>query len=103
MQADPINPKLKLPGTKRLKLKCDEPLSSFSSIKPTLNRPGSKRLKLRCDEVLSSFAFKFSLRRYTKEAGKAFDDKKFGEKTRLYDGAEALEAGANTRSLFSST
>jgi hypothetical protein len=38
VQVDPIKPKLKLPGTKHLKLKCDEPLSNF--------------------------AFKFNLRRY---------------------------------------
>ena len=30
MQADPIKPKLKLPGTKRLKVKHDEPLSKFA-------------------------------------------------------------------------
>ena len=40
MQLDPINPKLKAPGTKRLTLECDEPPSNF--------------------------AFKFNLRRYTK-------------------------------------
>jgi len=34
-------------------------------IKPTLKAPGSKRLKLNCDELLSSFAFKFNVRRYT--------------------------------------
>jgi len=39
MQVDPIKPKLKLPGTKRLKLKYDVPLSNF--------------------------AFKFNLRRFT--------------------------------------
>jgi hypothetical protein len=37
-------------------------------IKPTLTAPGSKRLKLKHDEPLSSSAFKFNLRRYTKEA-----------------------------------
>ena len=40
MQVDPIKPKLKLPGTKRLKLKYDE--------------------------LPSNFAFNFSLRRYMK-------------------------------------
>ena len=30
MQVDPIRPTLKLPGTKRLKLECDEPLSNFA-------------------------------------------------------------------------
>ena len=34
-------------------------------IKPTLKAPGAKRLKLKCDELLSSFAFNFNLRRYT--------------------------------------
>jgi len=36
-------------------------------IKPTLKAPGTKRLKLKHDEPLSNFAFKFNLRRYTKE------------------------------------
>ena len=30
VQVETIKPKLKLPGTRRLKLKCDEPLSSFA-------------------------------------------------------------------------
>jgi hypothetical protein len=34
-------------------------------IKPTLKLPGTKRLKLKCDAPLSFFAFKFNLRRYT--------------------------------------
>ena len=34
-------------------------------IKPTLKAPGSKLLKLKYDELLSSFAFNFNLRRYT--------------------------------------
>jgi hypothetical protein len=34
-------------------------------IKPKLKPPGTKRLKLKCDELHSSFAFKFNLRRYT--------------------------------------
>ena len=34
-------------------------------IKPELKAPGTKRLKLKCDEPLSDFAFNFSLRRYT--------------------------------------
>ena len=45
MQVDPIKPKIKPPGTKRLKLKCDIPLSTS--------------------------AFKFVLRRYTKAAAAA--------------------------------
>ena len=34
-------------------------------IKPTLKVPGTKRLKLKYYEPLSSFAFKLNLRRYT--------------------------------------
>jgi len=30
VQVDPVNPTLKAPGTKRLKLKCDEPLSKIT-------------------------------------------------------------------------
>ena len=33
-------------------------------MKPMLKAPGTKRLTLKCDEPLSSFAFKFILRRY---------------------------------------
>ena len=33
-------------------------------IKPTLKAPGTKRLKLKFDKPLSSFAFTFNLRRY---------------------------------------
>jgi hypothetical protein len=34
-------------------------------IKPTLKAPGTKRLKLKCDEPLSNFVFNFNLRRYS--------------------------------------
>ena len=34
-------------------------------MKPMLNAPGTQRLRLTCDELLSSFAFKFNLRRHT--------------------------------------
>jgi len=37
-------------------------------IKPTLKPPGTKRLKLKCDELLTNFAFKFNLRRFTEAA-----------------------------------
>jgi hypothetical protein len=33
--------------------------------KPTLKAPGTKRLKLKYDEPFSKIAFKFNLRRYT--------------------------------------
>ena len=85
VQVDPIKRTLKAPGTQRLKLKHDEPLSSYAfrfnlrrykqmnvvgwcrltPIKPTLKAPEVKRLKLKHDEPLSNFAFKFNLRRYS--------------------------------------
>jgi len=34
-------------------------------IKPTLKAPGTMRLKLNCDELLSSFALNFNLRHYS--------------------------------------
>ena len=34
-------------------------------IKPKLKPPGTKRLKLNCDILVSSSAFEFNLRRYT--------------------------------------
>ena len=45
-------------------------------IKPTLKAPGIKLLKLKYGKPLSNFAFKFNLRRYTKDkrARKAQDD-----------------------------
>jgi len=35
-------------------------------MKPVLKAPGTKRLKLECDEPLSNLAFDFNLRRYIK-------------------------------------
>jgi len=89
-----MNPKMKPPGTKRLKLEYDGPPSNFAfkfnlrrynvvvrdetrpisdpgravqvdRIKPMLKPPGTKLLKLNCDILLSTSAFKFKLRRYT--------------------------------------
>jgi hypothetical protein len=34
-------------------------------MKPMLKPPRTKRLKLKCDILLSSYSFKFNLRRYT--------------------------------------
>jgi hypothetical protein len=34
-------------------------------IKPKLKPPGTKHLKRKCDKLLSNFAFNFNLRRYT--------------------------------------
>ena len=36
-------------------------------IKPKLKPPGTKRLKLNCNKLLSASAFKFNLRRYSME------------------------------------
>ena len=36
-------------------------------IKPKLKPPGTKRLKLKCDILLSTSAFKFNLRRHTED------------------------------------
>ena len=42
-------------------------------INPTLKPPGTMRLKLEYVRLLSSFAFKSNLRRYTKPANEFFD------------------------------
>jgi hypothetical protein len=41
-------------------------------VKPKLKAPGTKRLKLKYDEPLSNFAFKFNLRRYIKVMDESF-------------------------------
>ena len=38
-------------------------------IKPTLKAPGTKRLKLKWDDPLSSFGFNFNLRHYSLGSG----------------------------------
>jgi len=40
-------------------------------MKPKLKAPGTKRLKLKCDILLSTSAFKFNLRRYPKSPAAA--------------------------------
>jgi len=57
-------------------------------MKPMLKGPGTERLKLNQEKLLSAFALKFNLRRYNLVVN-----------TR----AAAREAGAYTRSHFSST
>jgi len=42
-------------------------------IKPQLKAPGTKRLKLKHDGPLSNFAFKFNLRRYSKVDEQGFE------------------------------
>jgi hypothetical protein len=41
-------------------------------MQPKLNLPGTKRLKLTCDVMLSTSAFKFNLHRYTKVYSKSW-------------------------------
>ena len=67
-------------------------------IKPTLKAPESKPLKLEHEKTLSIFAFKFYLRHYS-EALKLVG--LVGAEGLC--GMEVVEAGAYTRSLFSST
>jgi hypothetical protein len=43
-------------------------------MKPTLIVPISERLKLKCDDLLSTFAFNFKLRLYNKESLLLLDD-----------------------------
>jgi hypothetical protein len=56
-------------------------------------------LKLRSDESLSNLAFNFNLRHYSEEAQRQLAD----EQVRSSIAFGALEAGAYTRPLFSST
>ena len=84
---------------------------------PKLKPPGTKRLKLKCDILLSSSGFKINLRRYNEainrlihaiEEREAFLTHEFA---RLYKGmnvnplneAVLSSAGAYTRPLLSST
>ena len=76
--------------------------------KPKLKPPGAKRLKLKCDILLSTSAFNFNLRRYNEvtaiadaadAATEAADDAAALNAAAI---AEAM-AGAYIRPLFSST
>ena len=88
--------------------------------KPTLKAPGTKRLKLTYDEPVSNFAFKFNLRRY--RVVMCVGDAELEMRGRCSAGQKVLAcliirlalaetfclncgilAGAYTRSLFSST
>ena len=72
--------------------------------KTKLKAPGTHLLTLKCGAPLSTFAFKVNLRRYITERGEYFSDLDlYSRKTDISCGASALEAGAYTRSLFSST
>ena len=77
-------------------------------IEPMLTAPGTKRLVLKCDEPLSNLAFKCNLRRYHL----ALIPPLVPASPLLYTEQEVLalqyppavsEAGAYTRPLFSST
>jgi hypothetical protein len=47
-------------------------------IKPTLKAPGTKRLKLKCYQPLSNFAFNSSLRRYIEASLPSLDNENSG-------------------------
>jgi len=93
-------------------------------MKAVLKAPGSKRLKVNCDEALSDFAVKFNLRRYTTlkrdhveppadPGASDADEMGVGKRPRGAEDSGAAEAeadegydfqaGAFTRSHFSST
>jgi ABC-type multidrug transport system fused ATPase/permease subunit len=68
-------------------------------MKPRLKAAGAKRLKLKCDEPLSNVGFNLNLRRYS-EVGERGVQLSGGQKQRI---AIARAAGAYTRLLLSST
>jgi hypothetical protein len=71
-------------------------------ITPTLKLPGTKGLRLKYDELLSSFAFDFKLRRYAKVPSRqSFTLEELLRRPQV-DYA-MLEVRAYTRSLFSSS
>jgi len=49
----------------RSDIQCRGRAVQVDPIEPTLKAPGTKRLKLKYDVALSNFAFNFNLRRYT--------------------------------------
>ena len=68
-------------------------------IKPTSKAPGTKRLKLICDDPLSSFAYKFNLRRYIKaqavDSGEVADGDGHEQKNGLGGGGTGTTALAS--------
>jgi hypothetical protein len=70
-------------------------------MKPTLTAPGSGRLKVKCDEPITNFAFKSNLRRYMKVQSEV--RQVLGAVGFRSAGAVAPVAGASTRSHFRST
>jgi hypothetical protein len=75
-------------------------------IKPKLKLPGTERLKPACDVLLSIPAFKYNLRRYIKVVREGVVEihalvmRPFDS---IQPGREGSQAGAYTRSQFSST
>jgi len=63
-------------------------------MKPTLKAPGSKRLKLKCDEPLTIFAIKFNLRRYNKNV--ALSDLKVFKGGGLFSMSASMFANVTT-------
>jgi hypothetical protein len=72
-------------------------------INPTLKAPGTERLILNCDEPLSNFAFNFSSRRYGEGSHVCVMNESDDEAHVILRGCVAVQAGAYTRPLFSST
>jgi len=66
-------------------------------IKPTSKAPGTRRLKLNYDEPLSRFAFKFNLRRCNKEVLERLDP---NSRASLSRAASALRDAVSPRSIF---
>jgi hypothetical protein len=53
-------------------------------MKPKMKPPGAKRLKLKCDILLSNIAFKFNLRRYSVAADLGHHVACFGLASSMY-------------------
>jgi hypothetical protein len=65
-------------------------------IKPTSKTPGTKRLRLKCDDPLSHFAFNFHLRRYAMELAGL---KTLADKLTPAEGAAELDPGVTVEAL----
>ena len=72
-------------------------------MKSTLKAPGTKRLKLKYDGPLSFFAFEFNLRCYTTGTAAAFAPRSARAPSTSASGRRSRQAGAYTRPFFSST
>jgi hypothetical protein len=57
-------------------------------MKPKLTPPGTKRLKLECDELLSNFGFKSDLRRFSMASVIGLD----ADKTKAGEGGTSQQA-----------